>query len=462
MTRGAPPRAGGVRGGTTLPGAPLARSGGASDSGATARAVTRDALAMAILPEAARAVAGRTAYVVLADESGDLTMLHVGTDAAEAAAPESLAPPSRASVARVSVVPASSPPSLGGAPLCKLRVKAGEGLVGAAIASGQTIVVADVDADPRQSARMHQALFPGGDQRGAPCAIVPLLDEADRAFGALAVLRRAGDKPFHDDDVDLLRLVALNASTGFQLQAAREAHARQARLSTIGSLVSGMLHDLKTPMSVISGYVQMMATDDDPALRAEYADLVLRQFDHIAAMQREVLDFARGERTVLLRRVYVAKFFDDLAEQLRRDLARKHAPVELVMELRDRGTARFDEPKMLRALHNLTRNAVEAMGERGGTLTIVVARDPEGALTIAVRDTGPGIPPEIEERLFESFVTAGKKTGTGLGLAIVKKIAEDHGGTIAAKSTPQGATFTLRLPQPHDALKKTPTAPPVR
>ena len=438
---------------------------------ATARAGTRDELALAILPEAARAVGGRTAYVVLADEAGDLSLLHVGTDAADAAAPDSLAPPSRGSRPSIPV----APPASGGTPAAgspifhldgpsirKLRIKAGEGIVGQAISTGQTMVVADAAADKYLSSRIAQALFPGKEHLGAPCAVVPLLDEHDNAFGALAVLKRAGDKPFVEDDVDVLRLVALNASTGFQLQQARDTHGREARLSTIGSLLSGMLHDLKTPMTVISGYVQLMVNADDRASRTEYAEYVLRQFDQIAAMQREVLDFARGERTVLVRRVYVAKFFEEFARQLQHEIGRRKTPIELVLDLRDRGTARFDEPKITRALHNLTRNAIEAMGSRGGKLTLGVDRDAIGALLIAVSDTGPGILPEVPERLFESFVTAGKETGTGLGLAIVKKIAEDHGGTIEASSSTSGARFVLRLPQPQDALRRTPTAPPAR
>ncbi|MEO7094605.1 MAG: GAF domain-containing sensor histidine kinase, partial [Polyangiales bacterium] len=440
---------------------------------ATARAGTRDELALAILPEAARAVGGRTAYVVLSDEAGDLSLLHIGTDAAEAAPPDSLAPPSRGS--RPSI-PTAAPisgnegrPSGVGSPIFnldgpsirRLRIKAGEGIMGQAISTGQTVVVPDASADRRLSPRTAQALFPGKEHVGAPCAVVPLLDEHENAFGALAVLKRPGDKPFVDDDVDVLRLVALNASTGFQLQRARDTHGREARLSTIGSLLSGMLHDLKTPMTVISGYVQLMVNADDRASRNEYAEYVLRQFDQIAAMQREVLDFARGERTVLIRRVYVAKFFDDFAKQLQHEVERRKTPIELVLDLKDRGTARFDEPKVTRALHNLTRNAVEAMGSRGGRLTIGVDRD-AGALVISVSDTGPGILPEVQERLFESFVTAGKETGTGLGLAIVKKIAEDHGGTIEASSSLSGAKFVLRLPQPQEALRRTPTAPPAR
>ena len=68
-------------------------------------------------------------------------------------------------------------------------------------------------------------------------------------------------------------------------------------------------------------------------------------------------------------------------------------------------------------------------------------------LSITVADTGPGIPKEIEGRLFQSFVTSRKKGGTGLGLAIVKKIVEEHGGTVSVRSSARGAAFTLRLPQ---------------
>jgi len=116
--------------------------------------------------------------------------------------------------------------------------------------------------------------------------------------------------------------------------------------------------------------------------------------------------------------------------------------------VQDKGTARFDEAKILRVVHNLARNAVEAMADKGGKFTIKVTRDKEeDAVLITFSDTGPGIPKDIEHRLFQSFVTSGKKGGTGLGLAIVKKIAEEHGGTITVHSTSKGATFKLRLPQ---------------
>jgi len=228
---------------------------------------------------------------------------------------------------------------------------------------------------------------------------------------------------------------------------AAKARESEERLTTIGRLLSSVIHDLKTPLTVISGYVQLMQNSNDAAQRQRYAELVLRQFDLIGAMQREVLEFARGEKSVLVRKVYVQKFFEDVRDQLEADLGRRG--VELVVDVQERGTARFDEGKMLRVVHNLARNAVEAMGTKGGKFVIKVTRDKEdSALVVSFSDTGPGIPKAIEHRLFQSFVTSGKKGGTGLGLAIVKKIAEEHGGSITVQSSSRGATFKLRIPQP--------------
>jgi signal transduction histidine kinase len=128
------------------------------------------------------------------------------------------------------------------------------------------------------------------------------------------------------------------------------------------------------------------------------------------------------------------------------------------MEIDAKVVARFDEGRMARAIHNLARNAIEAMADRGGKLTLRAGL--EGSdLVIAVSDTGPGVPKEIEGRLFQSFVTMGKQGGTGLGLAIVKKIVEEHGGTVSVRSSDQGATFELRIPQPSGATTR-PSAPP--
>ena len=336
--------------------------------------------------------------------------------------------------------------------LVRTPMRATAGFTGAAMANGEVVFTNDAQTHPSNDRALDQIL---GEPVRA-CICVPLEGEDGEAMGAIALYNKGGmkkERDFDEDDRALLLLIAANASTAIQLQMSREAREREERLTTIGRLLSGVIHDLKTPLTVISGYVQLMQHADKRDVREEYAELALKQFDHIGAMQRDVLEFARGEKTVLIRKVYLAKFFGDLKEALQMQLGRMG--VELVIDLADRGVARFDEGKVQRVINNLARNAAEAMADKGGKLTIKVTREKDKSgsgdetLVITVSDTGPGIPKDIEHRLFQSFVTSGKKGGTGLGLAITKRIAEEHGGSISVHSSSRGATFKLRLPQPH-------------
>jgi len=328
--------------------------------------------------------------------------------------------------------------------LRRLAYPADAGLIGWAIRNDEILVSTDAESDSRRDEELDKRV---GGGRAKTALVVPLEGEQSAPMGAIAIYNKRGSRPFNDEDRELLELIGANASTAIRLQLSRDSREREERLTTIGRLLSSVIHDLKTPLSVIGGYVQLMQSSTDSAQRRKFGDLVLKQFDHIGAMQREVLEFARGEKTVLVRKVYVQKFFDDVRAQLEGELAK--VGVELVVDVQERGTARFDEGKMLRVVHNLARNAADAMGHRGGKFVIKVTRDKQDrSLVISFSDTGPGIPREIEHRLFQSFVTGGKRGGTGLGLAIVKKIAEEHGGSVSVQSSSRGATFKLRIPQP--------------
>jgi signal transduction histidine kinase/putative methionine-R-sulfoxide reductase with GAF domain len=378
---------------------------------AMARATSLEELFIAVLGEATRACDAKMGAVALRDPEAETGALYVIDEKAK---------------------------------LKRVPYPEDVGLIGWVIRNDEVLMAARADTDPRRDKSL-DARVGGAVMKTA--LIVPLEGEHKSPMGALAIYNKRGSRPFSDEDRELLALVAANASTAILLQLSREGRERENRLSTIGRLLSSVIHDLKTPLGVIRGYVQLMQASNDGEQREEYADLVLGQFDLIGAMQQEVLEFARGEKSVLVRKVYLQKFFDGVRAQLEGDFARRG--IELVVDLQDRGTARFDERKILRAVHNLARNAAEAMGNRGGKFVIKVTRDKaSGDLSMTFSDTGPGIPKEIEHRLFQSFVTSGKKGGTGLGLAIVKKIAEEHGGSIAVQQTSsRGATFRLRIPQ---------------
>jgi len=317
----------------------------------------------------------------------------------------------------------------------------GTGISGWVVRHGRPQVVNDVDADDRHARDIADRV--GYHPRSV--LAVPLAWED--GVGALELLNKhEGQTAFNDEDVRTASLIANHISTAISLASARERKGKQERLSTIGQLLSSVLHDLKTPMTIISGYVQLLAGETDDEERSRLSHSILRQVELINAMTRETIAFARGDRSVWMRKVYLHKFFAELKEQLQRELEGRK--IEITLDLRDRGVARFDEHKIQRAVHNLARNAAEAIGDSGGNFEIVVDRSEEdGSIVLTFRDDGPGVPGEIRHALFDSFTTHGKADGTGLGLAIVRKVVDDHNGTIRVESEPGETTFTIVLPQ---------------
>jgi signal transduction histidine kinase len=322
----------------------------------------------------------------------------------------------------------------------RLRVASDQGICGWVARNGQPQIVNDVRSDPRHSTEIADRV--GYHPRSVLCVPLRLGD----GQGALELLNKAhGRSNFTDDDLKLAIVIAGHVANAIDLAQARERRERQERLSTIGQLLSGVVHDLRGPMTVISGYARFLEGEADPEQRARYGDAILRQVETVNAMTGEILAFARGETNLLLTKVYVQDYFRELAEHLRHELEGRS--VELELDLQDRGVAWFDPHKIRRAIHNLVRNAVQAIGNAGGKIVLGVRRDAQGALVLSCTDNGPGIPDEIRSRAFESFISHGKPEGTGLGLAIVQKVVQDHGGRIDLNSRPGQTVFTITLPE---------------
>jgi signal transduction histidine kinase len=316
----------------------------------------------------------------------------------------------------------------------------GTGLIGWAVAHKTPIIV----DDPLHDARHAVDIAKETGVTPAHIMVAPLVDGED-VIGGIEIIDQRKTKrdgsAWTEADLKLLVLIAAQAAGAIALARRRGEQSKSDRLASIGRMLAGLLHDLKTPMTIISGYAQLMAASDEGPQREQYVEQIQRQFDLMAGMTREVLAFARGETDLVVRKVYVNRFVEDLTTQLGAATAGRGIEFQVIANYD--GVAYFDEQKLLRVFHNLARNAIEAMPE-GGQLRITVSRENDN-LVWAVKDTGSGVPPELQGRLFELFAT-GKKGGTGLGLAIVKKIIDDHRGTIACDSSSSGTTFTIVLP----------------
>lgn len=321
----------------------------------------------------------------------------------------------------------------------RMRISMGQGIIGWVAAQRTPLIVNDPNREPRHNVDLADRI--GYRPRNIMCA--PLVAETE-VLGAIELLDKADPRHgFDDNDLKLLVLIAGQASKAIQLARAKEERINQSRLASIGQMLSGVLHDLKTPMTIVSGYAQLMAQIDDGEQRTQYVEQILKQFDQMSAMTREVLAFARGESNVLIRKVFLHKFLDEIAAHLKHEFAGRD--VQLQIEGTFRGAAYFDEQKMMRVVHNIARNASQAMAQ-GGRFRIVTRTEGD-RLIFEFADTGGGIPPEMEGRLFEIFATSGKKDGTGLGLAIVKKIVDEHHGQITYESlVGTGTTFRIAIP----------------
>lgn len=319
--------------------------------------------------------------------------------------------------------------------LRKRRLALGQGLIGWSIAHRQPAIVDDVGHDPR-----HAAEFARDHGLMPRCLMIAPIVSDDAVTGAIEVIdKRSGD--FDRTDLKLLELIAAQLGQAISLSRRRDERRDQDRLASIGRTMASVLHDLKTPMTVISGYAQLMAQCDDAEQRERLAANIVRQFDIMSGMTREVLAFARGDRDLMIRKVYLHLFTEEAVTQLRHAFAGR--PIAIELDLGYAGATYFDEQKMMRVLHNLARNAADAMVD-GGKFVLRTRLD-HGWLVFEASDNGPGIDPAMRARLFELFASD-KKGGTGLGLAIVKKIVDDHGGQIRCDTGPGGTTFTIRLP----------------
>ena len=278
---------------------------------------------------------------------------------------------------------------------------------------------------------------------GLPGGVLPISIERGGALFGWVLF--ADPPPLSADTRELLDVLAGLAATTLHNFELLQDRIRSERLTTVGRMISTIVHDFRNPMTSIRGYAAMIEEMDiGPARRKECARLVLEETERMSAMIDEILEFTSGGTPRLLRkRIPVEELVARLQRLVERDLGGRGVTFE--SDLAYRGNVIVDAERMSRALLNVATNAADAMPS-GGTLT-VRTRLRDGDVEIEVQDTGHGIAAELLPRVFEPFFTHGKPRGVGLGMAITRKIVEDHGGRIDFTSAlGLGSAFTIALP----------------
>lgn len=252
------------------------------------------------------------------------------------------------------------------------------------------------------------------------------------------------------------------ADSNRQLQRAQAEARRAERLAALGQLSAGLAHEIRNPLGIIKGAAEMLNQKfgaSQPAA-AELSAYISTEVNRLNGLVSRFLDFARPSR-LELKPVDIRQVVDRAIEVARHRYPEWHVSIEL-RSTNDLPAVLADEQLCEQVFVNLILNAYEAMApendplnggppaaERAPKITVSLSQDSTNGLagvTAEIQDSGPGVPEQLREQIFNPFVSS-KKTGVGLGLSIVAKIVDDHGGSIQLISRPDaGACFRVFLP----------------
>lgn len=219
---------------------------------------------------------------------------------------------------------------------------------------------------------------------------------------------------------------------------------RNERLTVLGTMVSSIIHDLRNPMSAILSSVEYLQKTAPTDSIRQLSDIIQSSALKMVEMTDELLGFAQGKVNLKPRITSVSRLLQMLDEEILHQV--RASPVRVILSSKEIGHLFLDDTRLTRCFANIVKNAKEALGEEG-TITIQIL-DAGLNMRVSISDTGPGIPEIIRARIFEPFVTYGKKRGTGLGMAIAKSTVDAHGGRIWLESeTGKGTTFHVEVPK---------------
>jgi two-component system, NtrC family, sensor histidine kinase HydH len=253
------------------------------------------------------------------------------------------------------------------------------------------------------------------------------------------------------------------AETNRRLEQAQAEARRSERLAALGQLSAGLAHEIRNPLGVIKGSAEMLnqKLGESNPLASELAGYISSETNRLSALVTRFLDFARPLQAELAPQEITAVLDRALNTVA---MLRKDEPVRVEKQYEQNlPSVPLDESLCEQAFVNIVQNAYDAMGESGGVLRVSVARSEArgGGVEVRIEDTGPGVPAELREQIFNPFVTT-KKTGVGLGLSIVSKIMDGHHGSIRIESashgqagggTNSGARFVMFFPVAHESAQ---------
>jgi GAF domain-containing protein len=332
-------------------------------------------------------------------------------------------------------------------------IRKGQGATGRLAEVPEPIQVSDL-RDITVQILARDALVGGGYRA---VLAVPLIRE-DRLIGALTVFRKTPGE-FAPEVISLLRTFATQSALAIQnarlfRELADKSHQLEVASQHKSEFLANMSHELRTPLNAIIGFSEVLSERMFGELnqkQEEYSKDIHASGQHLLSLINDILDLSKieaGRMELELTDFHLPQAIENALTLVRERAGRRGIALAHTMDER-LGDIRGDERKIKQVLLNLLSNAIKFTPEGGRIEVAAVSKD--GLAEVSVRDTGVGIAPEDQEKVFEEFRQVGtadkKAEGTGLGLTLCRKFVELHGGRIWVKSqVGVGSTFTFTIP----------------
>ena len=222
----------------------------------------------------------------------------------------------------------------------------------------------------------------------------------------------------------------------------------QDKMAKIGEIASGIIHDLKNPLSAIKLYAELSESEGISfEKRKEYLKTISTEIDRLTDMTQEILDYVKKDIIIEKEEVKVVDLISSISNFLKPDL--DHQGIELSIELKYQDTIYIDYERVRRCILNIMYNSLDSfldVEDRNKIINLKVKKI-FNEICFEIEDNGCGIPTEIKEKIFDNFFTHGKSNGTGIGLYLTKAIIENHKGRINFESSINlGTIFRVYLP----------------
>ena len=334
------------------------------------------------------------------------------------------------------------------------RPRRGEGAVGRLAQTREPVQIVDISDPAAYESRVRNTLL----QIGLRALLaVPLLAE-DRLVGALIVMRKRTGT-FAAEEVTLLQTFATQSALAIQnARLFREIEVKSRQLEVASQhkseFLANMSHELRTPLNAIIGFSEVLTDRMFGELnekQEEYLKDIYASGTHLLSLINDILDLSKieaGRMELELTDFDLPTAIENALMLVRERAGRRSIALHTNID-NQLGQIQADERKIRQVVLNLLSNAIKFTPEGGRIDVAAVPKD--GCVEISVSDTGIGIAPEDQEKVFDEFRqvgTAAKKVeGTGLGLTLCRKFVELHGGRIWVKSqVGVGSTFTFTIP----------------